>query len=202
MDQLRNDIVDAALEIAERASWESVRLHHVATKLGISLDQIRVEFKEKEDIADAWFDRADQVMLGAAYDATQDLSPEQKIELAMMAWFGELGKHQKPTRQMIVNKFEFGHIHYQVDGAMRVSRTVQWMREVAGLEDTLPWRAFSEAGLTMLFLATFSYWMFDASSGYDKTSQFLQRKLKAARPWVALLGPGRHIATLHSQKPP
>ena len=187
MQEIRESIVDTALELAERSSWESVRLHNVATILGISLDQIRLQFSEKEDIVDAWFDRADQVMLCSASDIVQDSSPEQKIELIMMAWFGALGTHQRPTRQMIFNKFEFGHIHYQVTGAMRVSRTVQWMREAAGLEDTLPWRAFSEAGCTLIFLATFFYWMFDSSKEYDKTRRFLQNRLKTAGSMVAIL---------------
>ena len=82
---------------------------------------------------------------------------------------------------MIFNKFELGHLHYQVGGAMRVSRTVQWIREAAGLEDELPWRAFSEAGLTAIFLATFFYWMFDYSNQSEKTEEFLKQRLENAR---------------------
>ena len=190
--QLRESIVDAALDLAERSSWESVRLHHIAEELGISLDQIRLEFGEKEKIVDCWFDRADQAMLRITISQGSD--PAQRIEAAMLAWLGELGKHQKPTRQMIYNKFEFGHIHYQVDGALRVSRTVQWLREAAGLEDTLPWRALSEAGLTLVFLATFFYWMFDSSPQYDATRRFLRKKLRSAHHLVALLRPVRSAA--------
>ena len=182
---MKDDIVDAALELAESSSWEGVRLHHIAQRLGISLEQVRREFREKEEIVDAWFDRADQVMLESIQsEATDDVVQEELIYLAMMCWLDALQKYRKPTRQMILNKFELGHIHYQVGGAMRVSRTVQWMREAVGLEDELPWRAFSEAGLTTIFLTTFFYWMFDSSEQSEKTKHFLKRRLKSARPII------------------
>ncbi len=188
---LRERIVDTALDLAESSSWENVRLHHIADKLQASLEQIRCEFNEKEQIVDAWFDRADQAMLCVASNFGQESDPGRRIEAAMLAWLGELGKHQKPTRQMVFNKFEFGHIHYQVDGVMRISRTVQWLRETAGLEDTLPWRAFSEAGLTLVFLATFFYWMFDVSPGYEATRRFLHKRLKSAHHLAEILRPTR-----------
>ena len=63
---LRERIVDTALDLAERSSWETVRLHQVAVTLGIALDDVRAHFREKEDIVDAWFDRADAAMLREA----------------------------------------------------------------------------------------------------------------------------------------
>ena len=67
--ELREAIVDTAVAIAERSSWEAVRLFDVATELAISLDDIRIYFREKEDLVDAWFDRADSQMLKAAETA-------------------------------------------------------------------------------------------------------------------------------------
>ncbi len=56
-------IVDTAVALAERRSWESIRLHEVAAAAGISLDEIRQHFREKEELVAAWFDRADAAML-------------------------------------------------------------------------------------------------------------------------------------------
>ena len=61
-----DQIVDTAVELAEQKSWEAVRLHDVAASLGITLDDVRAHFREKEDIVDAWFERADSAMLKAA----------------------------------------------------------------------------------------------------------------------------------------
>ena len=179
---MRDRIVDTALELAEESSWEAVRLHHIAGKLKVDLEQIRREFNEKERIVDAWFDRADQAMLERVQDLGPDSERQHWIQVAVMTWLQTLSEHRKPTRQMIFNKFEPGHLHYQVDGAMRVSRTVQWIREAVGFEDSLPWRAFSETGLTAIFLATFFYWMFDESQDSTTTRAFLEKRLRDAAP--------------------
>ena len=44
-----DQIVGAAVGLGEQKSWEAVRLHDVAAVLGISLDDVRAHFREKED---------------------------------------------------------------------------------------------------------------------------------------------------------
>lgn len=186
--KLLDKVVDAALKLGEASSWESVRLHQIAAELGVTLDDIRAVVREKEDIVDAWFDRADQFMLAmserpefAAYDT------RTRLVSLIMAWLDALQPYRRPTRQMILGKLEPGHLHYQVQGAMRVSRTVQWMREAAQRDHTLPQRAVEEAVLTSIYLATFAHWMYDASHASQRTRRFLERKLDAAhrvRGWL------------------
>ncbi len=178
---LRERIVDTALDLAERSSWETVRLHQVAVALGIALDDVRAHFREKEDIVDAWFDRADAAMLReAARIEVAALPMRARLHHTLMAWLAVLATHRRPTRQMIVNKLEPGHVHYQIAGLLRVSRTVQWWREAAGCRAALPRRAFEEVGHTGIYLATFAYWMRDESEGARRTVEFLDRLLGRA----------------------
>ncbi|GMR03606.1 MAG: TetR/AcrR family transcriptional regulator [Gammaproteobacteria bacterium] len=177
----RDKIVDTALALAEQRSWEAVRLHDVAAELGITLDGVRAHFREKEDIVDAWFDRADRAMLeDAAKPDFLSLAPRGRLQRVIMAWLSALAPHRRPARQMICNKFEPGHIHYQFSGLLRVSRTVQWMREAAHRDATLPWRAFEETTLTCVYLMTFFYWMRDGSEGSNRTATFLDQLLGRA----------------------
>ena len=177
----REAIVDAALVRAERASWEAVRLHEVAADLGATLNEVRAHFREKEDIVDAWFDRADGVMLDlAARTDWSGVAPAERLERVLMAWFEALAPHRRVTRQMILNKLEPGHVHYQISGLLRVSRTVQWMREAAGRAAPLPWRALEETALTSIYLVTFFHWMYDDSAGAARTRAFLRARLDAA----------------------
>lgn len=181
-------IVDTALALAEETSWESVRLFHIAERLEIELEDIRRLFREKEDIVDAWFDRADQAMLLAARDPScRTMATAERLHYIIMAWFNALQPHRRPSRQMIVNKLEPGHVHYQWAGALRVSRTVQWFREAAQRPQALPWRALEEAALSSIYLATVLVWMRDDSEGLCATANFLRDRLQEAgrlKGWV------------------
>ena len=170
----RNRIVEAALELGKQQSWEAVRLHAVAEATGISLNKERLYFREKEDLVDAWFDRADSAMLQEAEAPDfQVLSPRQRLHRLIMTWLATLAPHRNVTRQMIYGKMELGHVHIQIPGLMRVSRTVQWIREAAHLDATHVRRALEETGLTSIYLMTFFYWMKDNTPNSEKTSCFL-----------------------------
>ncbi len=190
IDPALQAILDAALELAERDSWERLRLHQVAAAAGLTLEDLRRHIREKEDLTDPWFDRADRAMLlDAATAEFRTLPPRARIHRAIMSWLDALAAHRKVTRQMILGKLEPGHIHIQVPAVMRISRTVQWMREAAGLRDALPQRAFAETALTAIYLATFACWLGDASPGATRTRRLLDRLLGRAE-WLALRLPG------------
>lgn len=176
-----DQIVNTAVELGERTSWEAVRLHDVAAALGITLDDVRTHFREKEDIVDAWFERADSAMLKVAQGPDfSSLTPRQRLHRLIMTWLGAFHPYRKTTRQMIWGKLEPGHVHIQIPGLMRISRTVQWMREAAERDATHVRRALEETALTSIYLATFVHWMNDSSSGSSRTSRFLDRCLYLA----------------------
>lgn len=179
--ELREAIVDTAVIIAERSNWEAVRLFDVAAELNISLDDIRPYFREKEDLVDAWFDRADSQMLKAAETVEfLTLSPRERLHHLIMTWLDALTAHRKITRQMIGAKLEPGHLHIQIPAVMRISRTVQWMREAAQRDATFVRRALEETALTTIYLATFVHWMRDESENSQRTRDFLEQKLQVA----------------------
>lgn len=184
----KDRILDATLDLAGRKSWEAVRLHDVAAELKMNLNEVRAEFREKEELTDAWFDRADAAMLQeAAGPGFPGLSPRERLHRLIMTWLMVLAPHRRVTRQMICGKFEPGHIHYQYAGLLRVSRTVQWLREAAPRDAVLPWRAIEEAALTAIYLAAFFCWMRDDSEGAARTSAFLDKLLSRAErlaPWM------------------
>lgn len=178
---LANKIVDSALELAEQGSWEAVRLHDIAAALGIELNDIRRHFREKEEIVEAWFDRADRAMLNAAKAPDfAALATRQRLHHLIFAWLGALDTHKRVTREMIYNKLEPGHLHVQIPGLLRVSRTVQWLREAAGRDATFVRRAFEETGLTTIYLLTFACWLHDDSPGAQRSRHFLEQRLREA----------------------
>lgn len=178
----RDRIVDTALELAERDHWERVRLHDIAATLKLSLNDIRAHFREKEDIAEAWFDRADAAMLKRSEAAGfADLETHARIHALIMAWLDALAEHRAPTRQMILGKLEPGHLHVQIPAVLRISRTVQWVREGSGCRAGFVQRALEESVLTTLYLMTFLHWMGDDSPASADTRALLARRLERAK---------------------
>ena len=174
----RDSIVDAALELAARDGWEAVRLHQVATACGVGLDHIRSHFAEKDEIIDAWLDRADAAMLGHVDSGGVDgLPPHERIRRLILVWLEALIPYQRVTRGMIKHKLEFGHFHVQFPAVLRISRTVQWIREGAMLDAPLPRRALEETAMTAVFVKTFISWLRDDSAGCRRTRERLDRDL-------------------------
>jgi ubiquinone biosynthesis protein COQ9 len=184
----RDAIIDCALARAARSSWETLRLHEVAHELGITLNDVRRHFREKEDLVEAWFDRADDAMLAlAATPGFEQASSAERVERLMLAWLEVLAPYRRVTGEMILNKLEPGHLHYQLGGLLRISRTVQWLREAAGRNAPLPWRALEETALTAIYLMTFLYWLRDDSVGSQRSREFLGRLLKGAEPLARMV---------------
>lgn len=184
--QQARQIVDAAIELAERRSWEAVRLHQVAAHLGIGLDRIQAHFREKDELIDAWFDRADAAAVAQAEsDGFARLPVRERLFVLIMGWLDALEPHRRVTRQMIQAKLEPGHVHIQLPAVMRISRTVQWMREAARLEDAGLQRALAESATTAIYLAAFTRWMGENAPGSPATRRLLDRLLRRAEAIVA-----------------
>jgi AcrR family transcriptional regulator len=176
---LADRILDNALEQAENSSWESVRLHSVAKSLGISLLEIKNLYPQKDALVEAWFDRADDAMLAekTSTDFTV-LAAHERVHRLIMSWLLAMKAHRRITRQMLCYKLEFGHIHLQVLGIMRISRTVQWLREAAMLDAKGILRINEEVYLTGVYLTSFARWLFDDSKGSLRTARYLRTALK------------------------
>lgn len=188
---LRERIVDTALALAEQGSWERLRLFQVAGALGIGLEELRREFREKEDLIDAWFDRADAALLRAGVGpALEGLAPRERLHRLLMTWFDALAPYRRVSRQMIQGRFEPGHVHIQARGLLRVSRTVQWWREAARCETACLGRALEETVLTGIYLSTFAYWLQDASTEAAGTRRLLDRLLRGSA-WLPFMATAR-----------
>ena len=174
-------ILDSAVELAEHSSWESLSLHQIADALDIRLTDIQQHFSSKDDLVEAWYDRADHAMLEAREEeGFERFKYRERLFVLMMRWLDFLARHRTVSRDMLLYKLEPAHIHLQLQGLLRISRTVQWLREAAGLQSTHLQRITEEVGLTAIYLQTFIYWMFDDSEQQQKTRQLLQRKLECA----------------------
>jgi AcrR family transcriptional regulator len=153
-------ILDSALKLADVCGWERLHLFNVAADLGVGLDSIASHYREKDQLVEAWFDRADQAMLARAKAADLlPLTPAKRLEELLLAWLASLATHRAVTGQMLLYKLEPGHIHLQIGGLLRISRTVQWWREAAQRQTLHLCRIAEESLLTGVYLRCFVHWL-------------------------------------------
>jgi len=171
-------ILNTALSLAETHSWERLHLFQIAAVLEITLEDIHRHYAQKDDLVEAWFDRADRAMLAfASQGALLDLTPHERFKRVMWAWLDALAAHRRVTGDMLLYKLEPAHPHLQIQGLLRISRTVQWMREAIASHTTHLRRITEEVVDTGIYLSTFLYWLRDDSVGFTKTHRFLDRQL-------------------------
>jgi AcrR family transcriptional regulator len=183
-------ILNAALELGEQHGWDALHLHQIAQVLGITLVDIRMHFEHKDAIAEAWFDLADQALLKAPqHPDWVQLNPRERLHKAIFAWLDALATHRQLTAAMLRYKFQPDHLHLQALGLTRVSRTVQWIREVAALPSAGWLREVQEVVLTGIYLSTFATWLRDDSAGAARTHALLDRLLGVAEQVALRLSP-------------
>ena len=186
---LGDRIVDAALIMAEEEGWESVRLRRVAEGLGISLSDVHALYRDLDAVADAFFARANAAMAASRGRGFAALPPGERIRDLMQSWFDALAPHRRVGAQMLAAKLYPAHPHHWVPLIFTLSRTVQWLRDAAGLDALGRRRQVEEVGLSALFLATLFVWAKDCSPGQEKTREFLDSRLSEADRVMGRLWP-------------
>jgi len=179
-DDLRDRIVEAALDIAEDWGWYDLRLHHVAERLNMPLAEIRAEFRDGDAIADAWIAGADQAMLAPPGKAFANLPAQERLRISLEIWLDALAPRRRVTAQMLRAKLWPVHVHHNLKLVTWTSRTVQWWREAALLDGKGRQRSVEEIGMTLIFLSTLARWCCDRSEGQANTKAHLARRLARA----------------------
>jgi ubiquinone biosynthesis protein COQ9 len=178
-------ILDAALHRAAIVGWDALHLHEVADDLGLSLAELARHVADKHALGQILFDRADRALLDCAdIPGWRDKPATERLEFSLMAWVDALAPHREQVRQMLRYQLQPDHLHLQVQGMLRVSRTVQWWREASGLAVTGLRRELLEASLTGIYLSTVAFWLRDDSPGHARTRRLLAWNLMVSS-WVA-----------------
>ena len=179
-------IVDAAIAMAEDEGWDNVRLRRVASALDITLADLGRHFRDQDAIADAWFTRARSAMLAPLEPEFAGLPARERLKILIWRWFDALAPHREVTVQMLRTKVWPFHPHHYVPMVFNLSRTIQWLRDAAGLDAGGRRRQIEEIGLTGLFVATLAVWARDDTLGQERTRRFLDRRLARADMLMAL----------------
>lgn len=189
-DTISRRIVLGALRLAQAAGgWDPVHLHAVAREAGVTMEELHRHFPDKDSITEGLFDLADAALTAAGREERwHRLALRERLFTSLMAWLDTLAPHRRIVVDMLGYKLHPEHVHLQVLGVARISRTVQWWREV-GLSPTTGWRReLEEAVLTTIYLTIFARWMGDSSPGTERTRRQLRRALALAERGGGLIG--------------
>ena len=131
-DPFKRSIVAAAVARGRVVGWDRVRFSDVARELKVSVSEILRAYRDLDAVADAWFARATSAMADAGTRAA-GRAPKARLETAMLAWFDALASERRVTAQMLRTKLYPAHPHHWVPMVFSLSRTIQLLRDVAGL---------------------------------------------------------------------
>ena len=168
-------ILNEALIIASENTWQHMTLQQLANSLNISLLTLKKHYRSKDDIAEALFECADTAMLNTTeHEEYSVWDSNEKLFHCVINWLEFLEPYKAIVKDILLYKLEPGHFHLQAHGITRVSRTVQWFREVAqrpqqGLKVPL-----DEIAITSMYLVSFAYFLGDTSNGNLATRKFLR----------------------------
>ncbi len=185
-EELAARIVDTAIAMAEEEGWDDVRLRKVADALGITLADLARHFRDLDAVADAWFGRARAAMLAPLEPEFAALPAGERLKIVIWRWFDALAPHREVTVQMLRTKMWPYHPHHYVPMIFNLSRTIQWLRDAAGLDAGGRRRQVEEIGLTGLFVATLAVWARDDTLGQERARRFLDRRLARADMLMAV----------------
>jgi AcrR family transcriptional regulator len=183
----RDQILDASLEVAAAVGWDNLRLYQVAARLGLPLELVHAEFRDRDAIADAWFARALDQMLAVPAGELAGQPPPERLLRVMMRWFTALQSHHRVTGEMLRVKLYPGHPQHWVPLAFDLSRLIHWFLDAALIASTGYRRPLAEIGLTALFLKTLAGWLRDRSGDLERVREQLGRDLERADRWLARL---------------
>jgi AcrR family transcriptional regulator len=179
--------IEAALAIAESRGWEAVRLHLIADRLGVPLEQVGARFRDVDAVANAWFARARREMLAVEPRELEGREADARLALVLGRWLDHLAPHRAVARGILGAKLYPSHPHHWVPLIFDLSRMVHDLLDAARVEGSGRLRQAQEVGLTAIVLATLADWLTDRSEGEAASRRHLRRRLAGAGRWARLL---------------
>ncbi len=203
-DKVKQRVVEQAVELALKFGWANFSLLELAKQSGYSLSELSACFRSKDDIAEALFDRADGAMLKLAEDSSFTAKdPQARTVHCIMVWLNTLEPVKPLIKSILCYKLEPGHFHLQAHGITRISRTVQWIREISARPQHGFAQIVDEIALTSAYLASFYFYLNDTSKDNTHTHDFVLRqigRIEQAQLGCAAKNPFSHIKCVKPDK--
>ncbi len=151
-----DDVLDAALALADEIGWRNVTAHAIGARLGGGPGLVIAHYDDLDEIADAWFQRALADTLSHLPDPALPFA--DRLAHVFGRWLDALAPHRQASLDMIRGKLVPSHPHHWVPLAFSLSRLVHWMLDTAACEATGRRRQATEVMVSALVPAALWRW--------------------------------------------
>lgn len=172
--------VAAALAIARDRGWDQVRLHAIAERAQVPLEELGRRFRDVDAIANSWFGEARLSMLTTPEEELTGHPADRRLALAFGRWLDHLAPERAAAGEILRLKLHPTHPHHWVPLVFDLSRLVHDLLDVARVAGAGRRRQAQEIGLTLIVLATIRDWLADTSPEQEHSKQRLARRLARA----------------------
>jgi AcrR family transcriptional regulator len=171
-----DDIIDAALRLAERQPWQEVTLPGIATELGVSLAELSRTVSSKTQILEAFMRRADERLLRSLEADPVEGEAHDRLFDVMLRRL-ELLAPEKAAIASIVRAPADGATGF-LDLLASALTSQAWTLAAAALSPQGLRRDFARLGLAKIHADVLRVWIEDPDPGLSRTMAALDRKLR------------------------
>ncbi|MSP48563.1 MAG: hypothetical protein EXQ95_04475 [Alphaproteobacteria bacterium] len=151
-----DDVLDAALALADEIGWSHVTARSIGARLGGGPELVLTHYRDLDAVADAWFARAlAAAMAGPVDDA---LPFDERLSHVFCGWLDALAPHRRASLAMLRTKLYPSHPHHWGPLIFNLSRLVQWMLDAARCPATGRRRQATEVAVSALVPAALWQW--------------------------------------------
>ncbi|MBT4907349.1 MAG: TetR family transcriptional regulator [Alphaproteobacteria bacterium] len=168
----------ASLDLAATVGWRDVSLRDIAEEAGVSLVQLRGIYPSKGAILDAFACEIDSAVLaGDSAELAAEPARDRLFDV-MMRRFDALCDYRDAVRSIIAAGA--ADPCAALGGACRLTRSMHWMLEAAGIESSGIAGRLRAKGLAAIHIDVMRTWLNDDSADMAKTMSALDKRLEQA----------------------
>ncbi|HLO78559.1 MAG TPA: TetR/AcrR family transcriptional regulator [Magnetospirillum sp.] len=184
-------IVAAALALAAEKGWRGLALADVAERAGVPLAELVGHFPSKAAILDAYVERVDQQMMAGRLD--RDEPPRDRLFDVIMRRFDAMADDRKALGAILRQSTDDPWAI--LCGGRRFLRSMALVLETAGISSAGLSGLAKTQGVAAIYLYTFKTFLDDDSADHARTMAALDKALRRAGDWAALVFRRRDIPT-------
>lgn len=185
-EDMETRVLTAALQLAAERGWSKISLADIAEAAATPMSELYARFPTKQAILGAFSRHVDHMVLKAVDDEALEGNARDRLFDVLMRRFDVLDAHRDGVRAVV--KASACDPLALVCGACGLRRSMAAMLEAAGISAGGVVGILRVKGLSAVYLAALRAWLGDDSEDRAPTMAALDRALRRADGWAAMLG--------------